>query len=403
MSFVITDPDAIGTAADELQTIGSELTSTNTAVAPPTTGVLPPGTDSVSVRAAALLDAHAQQYQALSAQAEMFHNQFVQTLLTAKNAYAETEVSNAATMQLTTNSPATSPNDVALIMGGTGDSTPSNAYLTAIDNAYLAQHYPGYTLVGLKTPEQFFPLTGSESFGKSVQQGMAILNNAIMTQTAAGNRVVVVGYSQSATIATMEMRYLDALPSALRPNPNLLNFVLLADPNNPVTGGILTHFAPGIGAFQVVTPVNPLYATSIYTLQYDGVGNFPSTLFNIPSVLNALFGVADLHTTVPYLSAAQVAAATVQHIGNTTYYMIGSANLPLLNPLRAIPILGNPLADLLQPFLRPIVDLGYTNPFAMPALHSIGAAVGQGATAGIISPLVAGLPPLAANGLVDAV
>lgn len=119
MTDLITDPAAIGTAADELQGIGAALEATNTAAAAATTGVLPPATDSVSVRTAAFLDAQAAQYQALSAQAELFHNQFVQTLITAQNAYAETEVSNAAAL----NSP--SSNQIALIMGGTGNPTPS--------------------------------------------------------------------------------------------------------------------------------------------------------------------------------------------------------------------------------------------------------------------------------------
>ena len=37
-------------------------------------------------------------------------------------------------------------------------------------------------------------------------------------------------------------------------------------------------------------------------------------------------------------------------------------NLPLVAPLRAIPLIGNPLADLIQPFLKVIVDLGYADP-----------------------------------------
>lgn len=31
----------------------------------------------------------------------------------------------------------------------------------------------------------------------------------------------------------------------------------------------------------------------------------------------------------------------------TNYYMITTPNLPLLDPLRAIPVIGNPVADLL--------------------------------------------------------
>jgi len=46
----------------------------------------------------------------------------------------------------------------------------------------------------------------------------------------------------------------------------------------------------------------------------------------------------------------------------TTYYMIPTQNLPLLDPVRAIPYFGNPLADLLQPDLTYLVNWGYGNP-----------------------------------------
>ena len=44
------------------------------------------------------------------------------------------------------------------------------------------------------------------------------------------------------------------------------------------------------------------------------------------------------------------------------YYFINTPNLPLLAPLRAIPLIGTPLADLVQPFLKVIVNLGYGDP-----------------------------------------
>ena len=51
------------------------------------------------------------------------------------------------------------------------------------------------------------------------------------------------------------------------------------------------------------------------------------------------------------------------YTGVTNYYMITTPNgLPLLDPVRAIPVIGNPLADLLQPDLTTIVNLGYGNP-----------------------------------------
>lgn len=45
-----------------------------------------------------------------------------------------------------------------------------------------------------------------------------------------------------------------------------------------------------------------------------------------------------------------------------SYYFIRTENLPLLAPLRAIPIIGEPLAALVQPALKVIVDLGYGDP-----------------------------------------
>ena len=188
-----------------------------------------------------------------------------------------------------------------------------------------------------------------------------------------------------------------ALPAAVRPSPNLLNFVMLADPNNPM-GGILTRFIPGFGEFRFATPFNTPYTTALYTLQYDAISNFPMHPLWLPSDINAVFGAFDSHVTVPYLSAAQVATAIQEHIGNLTYYFIPSTNLPLLDPLRMIPILGDPLADVLQPFLRPIVDLGYGSPFAIPGIipslspFTFAGSLGQGAALGITSPLVGGLP-----------
>jgi hypothetical protein len=260
-------------------------------------------------------------------------------------------------------------------MGGTGNPQPDPGYVTAVNNLYVQPKYPGYTPVGLYTPEQFWPDTGltSETFGRSVHQGVRLLNSAIMTQTADGNNVVVVGYSQSATVATLEMRHLDALPASARPSPNQLSFVLFGDPNNP-NGGILERFhglyIPGLNVpFNGATPPNTPYPTTIYTIQYDGWADFPQYPLDVPADLNAIAGIIYLHPTYPDLTSAQLATAVLEPVspgynGATSYYMIPTQNLPLLNPVRQIPVVGNPLADLVQPDLRVIVDLGYGNGYA---------------------------------------
>jgi hypothetical protein len=99
MSFLIATPQLVTAAAGDLASIGSAIVSANAAAAAQTTGVLPAGADSVSAAIAALLGEHAQVYRALSAQAEAFHDQCVQTLRAAAHSYAATEADNASSLQ----------------------------------------------------------------------------------------------------------------------------------------------------------------------------------------------------------------------------------------------------------------------------------------------------------------
>jgi hypothetical protein len=96
MSFVTTQPEALTAAAGTLSGIGSSLSAQNAAAAAPTTGVVPAAADSVSALTAAQFAAHAQMYQAVSAQAAAIHEQFVSTLGVSSGSYAMTEAANAA-------------------------------------------------------------------------------------------------------------------------------------------------------------------------------------------------------------------------------------------------------------------------------------------------------------------
>jgi hypothetical protein len=96
MSFVTTQPEALTTAAVNLQGIGSAMTAGSAAAAAPTTGVVPAAADEVSGLTAAQFAAHAQMYQAVSAQAAAIHEMFVNTLGISAASYAATEAANAA-------------------------------------------------------------------------------------------------------------------------------------------------------------------------------------------------------------------------------------------------------------------------------------------------------------------
>ncbi|MGB9308642.1 MAG: PE family protein, partial [Mycobacterium sp.] len=96
MSFLFAVPERVATAATDLSGIGSAINAANTAAAGSTTSLLAAGADEVSAAVAALFSSHAEGYQALGAQAMLFHDQFVQALNTGAGAYAAAEAANAS-------------------------------------------------------------------------------------------------------------------------------------------------------------------------------------------------------------------------------------------------------------------------------------------------------------------
>jgi hypothetical protein len=95
MLYVTTQPEALSATAATLSGVGASMSAENAAAAAPTTGVVPAAADQVSALAATQFAVHAQMYQAISSQAEMIHQQLVNTLHTSALSYAATEATNA--------------------------------------------------------------------------------------------------------------------------------------------------------------------------------------------------------------------------------------------------------------------------------------------------------------------
>src|SRR5258705_171179 len=94
MPWVIAAHECGAAAASDLAGIGSTLSAANAAAAFPTSTVLAAGADEVSAAIAALFGAHAQAYQAISAQAALFHDQFVALMNGGASQYAAAEAAN---------------------------------------------------------------------------------------------------------------------------------------------------------------------------------------------------------------------------------------------------------------------------------------------------------------------
>ena len=277
----------------------------------------------------------------------------------------------------------------ALFMGGTfdqlrvPDDTPDliSSYISNMGSRYLdptglcAGGEPGCSPLAVYTPEEIKGVTGWRdlSFDDSVQAGVQNLDSCLRavpcvvtpppyttTETTALTDTVytVLGYSQSATVATVEKAALIAQPPAAS-----VGFVLFANPNRP-NGGILQRFAgaylPVLGVtFNGATPTDSPQSAPLTTVditgQYDPISDFPTNPLNLLADLNTLFGFYLVH-----LRAFDLGTPELQgQYGDSAYYLIPAETLPLLAPIAAIPKIGPLLATILDPPLRVAIEAGY--------------------------------------------
>lgn len=385
MGLIYVRPQQLVDAAGELESLGVGVEDATFAAAGPTTSMLSAGADQVSAAIAELFSSHGQWYQSVAAQAQEFHNAFAQAVAASGSSYYNAEVLCAEQLLWNTVGRLEQPliplieqlgfqptppippvptniNPIGLIMGPTTLPVPSPLLATAIGSIYgIANPVPLYT------PEQAWPLTpqlGNLTFGQSIAQGTQLLNQAISAQLVAGNATTAWGSSQSAVVITNELRSLMAQGS---PGQGLLTFVLTGNPGTP-NGGLWERFpgfyVPVLDVFlNGATPPDAPYAISIFNNEYSFFGDFPRYPLNLVSDANAVVGLFfGVHNYGPPtdLSNYQLLPTSPGYTGSTHYFMAPTPDLPLLEPLRHYGgLYGNALADLLQPDLRVVVDMGY--------------------------------------------
>jgi len=97
-SFMSTSLGAFSAAAQDLTGIGSTIREANAAAAGSTTSVVAAAQDEVSEAISALFGSYGREYQALTAQTALFHDQFVQALTSGGNAYNNTEAASTTVL-----------------------------------------------------------------------------------------------------------------------------------------------------------------------------------------------------------------------------------------------------------------------------------------------------------------
>ncbi|WP_240524044.1 PE-PPE domain-containing protein [Gordonia polyisoprenivorans] len=181
--------------------------------------------------------------------------------------------------------------------------------------------------------------------GGALQEGATALTADIASTPG---KKIVFAYSQGGMIATTWLQDTAGSPSA--PPASDLVFVLVGNPQRGLNGQ-----APTLGVGSA-TPTDTGYTVIDVSREYDAESDFPNNPFNGLAVANAIAGYFLVHTDYTGVDVDDP-NNLVQTVGGTTYVLVPTTNLPLLEPLRMIGLSG--VADQLNGPLKTIVDQGY--------------------------------------------
>lgn len=245
-------------------------------------------------------------------------------------------------------------------IGGRGD--PTSANIPAKLNHTVVP--PGYAYLPINYPASIQLSASTTVSGPKVYDAIT---------SRPGEQLIVAGYSEGSLGAEWAKRRL--LANGTGPAPSQLSFVMIGSPFAG-NGGIFERF-PGMNVPFIVNNQGPSapspYDTTFYTREYDPYADFPA-YFNPLSLANSLLGVMYAHpdayydSYIPGTTPAIITVVPDNGAGGTdTYVFIRTPDLPLLVPLRigagaiGLTPLVKPLLDAVEPLLRVLVDMGYTD------------------------------------------
>lgn len=273
-------------------------------------------------------------------------------------------------------------------VGGRGDGAGTNipAKLGGLNGFYDPS---SDTYVPVSYPGTMWPVDGlrDKTFRQSVTAGHTVLAHEIATHPG---QKVIIGYSLGAVVVNESRKDLE---EQYGPNGNPdIQFVLISNAYKP-NGGILARF-PGIWIpfmdIYSTQPAKPdIFTTTDITNEYDTIGDFPA-YFNPLAIANALVAFPYTHpdqfydgTDLDKYDDANAIADKTQIDGSTTkyyygdgttktvvtnangststYYVVHTEHLPLLQPLRDLtnPIGASFVLDAIEPTLRVFIDMAY--------------------------------------------
>ncbi len=142
--------------------------------------------------------------------------------------------------------------------------------------------------------------------------------------------------------------------------------MLIGDPNLP-NGGLMARFAglyiPILDfSFNGPAATDTQFDTVVIVRQYDGFADIPLYPLNLVADLNAVLGFVYVHLYLFDVSLPADPTASPAYRGTDRRHRATTSSitqdLPLFGPLRTLGV-PESLIDVVEPFFREIVELGY--------------------------------------------
>ena len=276
-----------------------------------------------------------------------------------RSIFAAVPAALAAILSLTGAGIQWTPTATVVVTGGMGWETVDEPIMRAILDSRYDQ--PDNTFVNIEWPAYLGTL------GDSVDEASDSLYAHIM---ATDGPQIAIGVSGSTFVVNEVMRRLAEDPDPDKPTPQDISFVIIGDGERGIIPAVVPFTGPDLPYIAYTTqpiPVTP-YDAIVVKGEYDGLADWPDRPWNLLAVANALIGSpatdygrihwdsiwVDLDTIRAQNVTTEVNAAG----GTTTTYLVTTAQLPILSPLReqGVP---EQMITLLSSVLKPIVDSGY--------------------------------------------
>lgn len=246
MSFVTATTELLQGATQDLAGIGSSLADAAATVSGPTTGIIAAAQDEVSSAIASAFDDFGRQFQAVSAQAQAFHSQFVSSLNASAGAYASAEAANAQ--------------GVGAPAAATGVDPIARWQQVISTTTQNAQQVFGASQAGLDT----FATGISTGFGQLATNPAAFFGNP---QTAAQS-VFLVGSPENVASAVAQ-HTLGGVTQTISQTP-----VDVFDSHNQMYSGLISDFFPTGPEGLVITGVLNVTASPFSGVLLGAIGPF---------------------------------------------------------------------------------------------------------------------------------